>query len=87
MSNFILEDDFIEPSTLYIPEYNSFRELIPSIEYSIDKKSFIDELTCPICLDIVENPILCNTCECMICENVIIKWKLKTFVLVVIVFL
>ena len=53
MSNFILEDDFIEPSTLYIPEYNSFRELIPSIEYSIDKKSFIDELTCPICLDIM----------------------------------
>ncbi len=69
MSDFVLGDDFIEPSTLYTPEYNSFRELLPSIEYSIDKKAFIDELTCPICLDIVDNPLLCNTCECMICEK------------------
>ncbi len=69
MSYFILEDDFIEPSLLYIPEHNSFKELFPSIEYSIDKREFIDELICPICLDILDKPISCNTCECMICEK------------------
>jgi len=69
MSYFILEDDFIEPSLLYIPEHNSFKELFPSIEYSIDKREFIDELICPICYVLLKDPIECLHCQTNFCRH------------------
>ena len=52
-------------------------------EYSsllIDHKNFKDiekDIICPICLDILNEPFLCNKCQNNFCNNCITKWKIN----------
>ena len=46
----------------------------------IDHKKFKDiekDIICPICLDILNDPFLCNKCQNNFCNNCITKWKIN----------
>ena len=46
----------------------------------IDHKKFVDiekDIICPICLDILNEPFLCNKCQNNFCNNCITKWKIN----------
>ena len=46
----------------------------------IDHKKFVDiekDIICPICLEILSDPFLCNKCQNNFCNNCITKWKIN----------
>ena len=46
----------------------------------IEHKKFQDiekDIMCPICLDILNDPFLCNKCQNNFCNNCITKWKIN----------
>ena len=46
----------------------------------IEHKKFQDiekDIMCPICLDILNEPFLCNKCQNNFCNNCITKWKIN----------
>ena len=66
-------ENFIEPIKLTFPE-NPFRyELVPK-EYDEDVK----HTTCPICLNLVWNPVHCSLCTNLICSTCISDWLKKS---------
>ena len=39
------------------------------------EQSLVNELTCSICLDILDNPVMCSNCHNNFCDKCIQKWK------------
>ena len=39
------------------------------------QQSLQDELTCPICLDTLENPVMCSHCHNNFCKKCIQQWE------------